>query len=419
MGKRKKSSFDDGSDDGRKRKKYDLVSVHLLTFPIVFTGFYFSVLTQSDQLQELMDSLRNYKTSNGRVLCETFIRAPKRRTLADYYEVVSTPIDLLRIQQKIRMDEYDDLDQFTRDIELLVTNSKTYYKSDSPEYNDANNLWEVFLGLRNDIFGDSSSKTLDSGDDDASIGNVEGGSQRADSVSNSESENGSDDTQYEELFSSVMTATADDGRQLCTMFELLPSKTAYPDYYEQITEPIDLKMIASKIQQNEFNGLNDLEKDLMQMIRNAKQYNAPGSQIYKDANTLRKIILVKKNEIELRRTNTSKSSQRIRAKRINPHQPKWSEITASLKYEESDDEMGLEAGANDDTMNFSDSEDESNPQWLLYNAVKDTPHSEPFFRLPSRRHYPDYYKEIKHPISLAQIGSRIKVIVVFFLFYFD
>src|SRR5699024_5959569 len=66
---------------------------------------------------------------------------------------------------------------------------------------------------------------------------------------------------------------------------------------------------------------------------------------------------------------------------------------------------------NDDTINFSDNEEteSSSPQWLLYNAVKDTPHSEPFMRLPSRRFYPDYYKEIKHPISLSQIGNRIKV----------
>ena len=421
-----------------------------------------------------MDSLRNYKApGTGRVLCEAFIRAPKRRNLAEYYDVVASPIDLLRIQQKIRMDEYDDLEQFSADVELLVGNAKAYYKADSAEYADADQLWEVFTELRDDIFGErggtgeggegiggaggdgsSDARTLDSGDDDAisnldaqmpsgsgggglQLGNVAGniGGGGLDSMSNSESEgggcdgsNGGHDSHFEELFSSVMMATSDDGRQLSTMFELLPSKAAYPDYYEVVAEPIDLKTIASRIQAADtYSTLADLEKDLLLMITNAKKYNAPGSQIYKDANSLRKIVTTKRAEIELRKSQPAKSSERIRAKRNNPYQPKWSAITASLKYEEDDEAAATAAAAaaaaaaggetsmiggdyGEDTVNFSDSEDsESNPQWLLYNAVKDTPYSEPFFRLPSRRHYPDYYREIKQPISLAQICSRIKV----------
>ena len=309
-----------------------------------------------------MDSLRNYKTSTGKIICETFIRAPKRRSLAEYYEVVSTPIDLLRIQQKIRMDEYDDLEQFTRDIELLVNNAKSYYKADSSEYVDALKLWEVFIECRNEIFGEVESiKTLDSGDDDAtSNSNLEGNSSSnlGESMnSNSESEN-SDDSDLEELFSSIMTATSEDGRQLSSMFELLPSKTSYPDYYEIITDPIDLKMIASKIQQNEYPSLNELDNDLQLMIRNAKTYNAPGSQIYKDANTLKRIVQTKKSEIEIRRNLPGKSSQRIRAKRQNPFQPKWSAITASLKYEEEEDEE--DDGDCDDDDGGDDAGDDGN-----------------------------------------------------------
>lgn len=32
---------------------------------------------------------------------------------------------------------------------------------------------------------------------------------------------------------------------------------------------------------------------------------------------------------------------------------------------------------------------------------------EPFWRLPSRRFYPDYYKEIKNPVSLTQIRRKL------------
>lgn len=357
-----------------------------------------------------MESLRNYKTESGKSICETFIRAPKRRSLAEYYEVVATPIDLLRIQQKIRMDEYEDLEQFNSDIELLVTNTKSYFKSDSVEYCDAIKLWEVYLELKNQVFGGGDSCESSKQDSADEGSNLE---TNADSVSNSESE--FDENPFEELFSSVMTSTSDDGRQLSTMFELLPSKLTYPDYYEVVTDPIDLKQIASKIQSQEYTSLNDLEKDLLLMIRNAKSYNAPGSQIYKDATTLRRLITNKKIEIELRKSQPTKSSERIRAKRQNPFQPKWSAITASLKYEQVDD-TNFDETTNDDTLNFSDNEEiESlNPQWLLYNAIKDTPDIDAFMKLPSKRTYPDYYKEIKHPISLSQISSRLKVKLNFF-----
>lgn len=49
------------------------------------------------------------------------------RTAADYYDVVTTPIDLLKIQQKLKTDEYEDIDQLTADVFLMVNNAKAYY----------------------------------------------------------------------------------------------------------------------------------------------------------------------------------------------------------------------------------------------------------------------------------------------------
>ncbi len=37
--------------------------------------------------QELFDTIRNHKTEDGRLLCESFIRAPKRR-----YSKTKTPV---------------------------------------------------------------------------------------------------------------------------------------------------------------------------------------------------------------------------------------------------------------------------------------------------------------------------------------
>lgn len=107
----------------------------------------------------------------------------------------------------------------------------------------------------------------------------------------SESSNFDDDTNlYEEFFSTVMTATDSDNRPMHTSFQLLPSKRKYPEYYEVIELPIDLRTIASKIQNNEYSSLAELEKDLLLMTKNACLFNEPGSQIYKNAKALKKVI---------------------------------------------------------------------------------------------------------------------------------
>ena len=230
------------------------------------------------------------------------------------------------------------------------------------------------------------------------------------------------DSPFEELFSTVMTATDEDGRSISQMFQLLPSKDDYPDYYKYIREPIDLKMIGTKIVSNAYATLIELEKDLMLMVKNAKYYNEPGSLVYKDANALRKIIGAKRADIESRKYQTLKSSERIRARRsIHPSGMKWSQYAASLKYDDTSVETDKanstlsEDDATNDADNDSDPEDsDTNPMWQLIEYIRSITDDEglvisnPFMRLPSKRYYPDYYQEIKSPISLAQIQSRIK-----------
>jgi protein polybromo-1 len=55
--------------------------------------------------------------------------------------------------------------------------------------------------------------------------------------------------QLEDLFTAIINAKDLDDRPLHTFFQLLPSRKKYPSYYEIIDNPIDLKMIAMKIQQ--------------------------------------------------------------------------------------------------------------------------------------------------------------------------
>lgn len=134
---------------------------------------------QSDLCQQLYDVIRNQKREDGTLLCDTFIRVPKRRQEPGYYEVVTNPIDLLKVQQKLKTDEYRDMDDLAADIQLMVNNAKAFYmvrylfyfysffaffenenvyiyicrfmQRTSQEYKDATELWELCINTKNRI----------------------------------------------------------------------------------------------------------------------------------------------------------------------------------------------------------------------------------------------------------------------------
>jgi hypothetical protein len=44
------------------------------------------------------------------------------------FQVVTNPIDLLKLQQKLKTDEYEDVEELATDVQLMVNNAKAFYK---------------------------------------------------------------------------------------------------------------------------------------------------------------------------------------------------------------------------------------------------------------------------------------------------
>ncbi|XP_030921750.1 protein polybromo-1-like, partial [Geospiza fortis] len=141
---------------------------------------------------------------------------------------------------------------------------------DSPEYKAACKLWELYLRTKNEFVQKGDAED----DDDDEEGH--------DNQANSElSSPGYLKEILEQLLDAIAVATNPSGRLISELFQKLPSKVQYPDYYAIIKEPIDLKTIAQRIQNGTYKSIHAMAKDIDLLAKNAKTYNEPGSQVFK------------------------------------------------------------------------------------------------------------------------------------------
>ena len=80
------------------------------------------------------------------------------------------------------------------------------------------------------------------------------------------------------------------GRDVAVHFLDLPSRTDYPDYYQQTPMPLSLNIIEQRLRNLEYANLEVLESDLKRMVQNAKDYNNSKSEIFEDAERIRKAL---------------------------------------------------------------------------------------------------------------------------------
>ncbi|TKR92680.1 hypothetical protein L596_007287 [Steinernema carpocapsae] len=345
--------------------------------------------------RKILEEMMLVRSADGRIVCDSLFKAPSKRLNPDYYQVVSHPIDIARIQHKLASEEYGSAKEFFDDVALLTENQKKYYEARDTEYEDACLIWEGFQQQRLKVFGGQAQTPVSRSPAPSAS------SARSSSTRQCRSSVSVEPWMFEALLVTLVEVTDKDGRLLSPPFRVLASPQDFPDYYAKIKQPIDMKTIAHKIRDGMYSQWVDIERDVVLLCKNAKKFNDAGSEIYKDAEVLLQHFNTRKGELMRLKRGFGKAT-------LDRHKIVVDELLEA--------EAGPSPEFSEDSEEDDDTENSNDPSWILYWTIRnakvagssDESLCEPFLELPSRSYYPDYYDEIEKPVSLFMINKRLK-----------
>lgn len=254
---------------------------------------------------------------------------------------------------------------------------------------------------------------------------------------------------YQELFE---LADPETHEQIQFIFNVVPDKKLYPDYYTYIKAPTSFNSIKKRL--NHYNTPNEFIKDLAQIVWNARTYNEKGSFVYRYSDILDDFlrhqvipkfkkaaydvgypdlspiadgvagVLMAYNHEKERPppppTPVSEHPRRYAASTPQPLSRNSMRATPVREDEYDDDDEAVVKKRSHKEQSFKrgrppviDKPFEQRIKNILRTLRKERDVNGEsvtalFERLPDARDYPDYYKAIAQPISLDEVKKKIK-----------
>ncbi|KAI8147926.1 hypothetical protein BJV82DRAFT_664265 [Fennellomyces sp. T-0311] len=112
-----------------------------------------------------------------------------------------------------------------------------------------------------------------------------------------------------DIFHQLRVHTDNAGRLYSEIFEDLPDRKEYPDYYNVITKPRSLRNIEDNMVNRRYPTLGAWFDDIKLVFENAKEYNEPGSRVHRDAKLLLR-LLIRLKERNLSRFGVPESQEK-------------------------------------------------------------------------------------------------------------
>ncbi|PWY65960.1 RSC complex subunit [Aspergillus sclerotioniger CBS 115572] len=279
-------------------------------------------------------AIYDFREEDGHDPSKLFQRSVNKRNVPDYYDIIKEPMALSILKQKINKREYKSILEFVRDCALIPHNAQTYNRPKSQAYEDALVIKDVFITefrklVNQGVMTTEEAELPDLGEIPEADPLPEEEEEEDEDEEDEEDEEDSDDesrrkkkkgprpsgkreggkddgqksndpelrkkrgrpprvdTPMEARIKAVLKGIRKlkgPGSQLKVRhFERLPDKATYPDYYVEIREPIAIDIIKRKSKRKKYNSVDHFMRDMDLMFNNAKAYNQPESQIFKDA----------------------------------------------------------------------------------------------------------------------------------------
>nr|ODN89897.1 hypothetical protein L203_01814 [Cryptococcus depauperatus CBS 7841] len=188
------------------------------------------------------------------------------------------------------------------------------------------------------------------------------------------------------------------GEPLALPFVKLPSKRAFPDYYETIKHPISLEIVKEKLEAAEYQTLKDVCTDIGQIFNNAKRYNMKDSLLFQFAKKLHKTNSGKYKE----ESDSEGEGEQNSTSRAGTMQP---EAGGSAHNDEESTKRKKVSAAQKDGPSVYKLVKPVLKAVKEATAIDGRDISAIFMQLPERKELPDYYKTIQNPISLEEIEA--------------
>ncbi|CAO3588136.1 unnamed protein product [Absidia cylindrospora] len=216
--------------------------------------------------------------------------------IPDYLQIVKQPMDLGTVSQKLNSHQYETVDAFLADIQLIFYNCYLYNNAQDPVSLDAKKLEQVFqkwLDKRPEPQPTIAQQHTDTT-------NATGTTQQQNFITNGNDStvNGNTPLEISDNVMDEVTIMPDDQFKHCeaTLKELKKSKHEslnWPfvapvnaeawgatDYYLIISKPMDLSTVERKLSDYEYANENEFEDDIRLIFKNCYAYNPPEHAVH-------------------------------------------------------------------------------------------------------------------------------------------
>lgn len=217
----------------------------------------------------------------------TFAEPVAEEDAPEYFDVITSPMDLSTMRKKVVQLEYSSLDELEADFNLMISNCMTYNKKSTPYFKDAVRLCqygcEVFKQAQLVLVQRSAAA------DSVNSENMPHPSVLKSVDCNKKAKATSckkhvKDCSLVGVLSSVVDELA--GHDKNGVFAEPVDISETPDYLTIVKKPMDFSTIRKNVNLNHYSSIDELEADFFLMLNNCLEYNDEKSKFYKLAQKL-------------------------------------------------------------------------------------------------------------------------------------